>query len=229
MKSIDVIIVEDEVYIAELHAQFLRQMPKFNPVGIASNLNIARTMIKVHKPRLIILDNNLPDGLGIELLREIAANKSDDRPDVIFVTGSCHINTVKQAMQLGCFDYIIKPIAYERLKDTLNRYIKYCSTIDAYDNISQLHVDRLFNMQSRYKYYNVLPKGINEITLEKIKNAFHENQYEKYTAESLSRYIGISKTTARRYLEYCFENGFLQADNDHGRVGRPQCVYKKVN
>ncbi len=77
MELIDVVIVEDEVGIAELHAQFLRQMFRFNPVGIASNLNMARTMIKVHKPQLVILDNYLPDGLGVDLLREIVSEKNE--------------------------------------------------------------------------------------------------------------------------------------------------------
>ncbi|WED25000.1 response regulator [Vibrio sp. JC009] len=229
MESIDVLIVEDEAGIAELHAQFLRQTIRFNPIGIASDLHMARTMIKVNKPDLIILDNYLPDGYGIDLLREIVAEKNSDKADVILVTASSEIETVKEAMHCGCFDYILKPVSYERLKDTLNRYLKYKSALNAYDNISQRHVDDLFNIQAKEKNANTLPKGIGELTLDKIKDVFIANQGIKFTAETLGERVGISKTTARRYLEFCSASGFLTAENEHGRVGRPERVYVKVN
>ncbi len=224
---IDVLIVEDESGIAELHAQFLRQTVRFKPVGIASNLAMARTMIKVQKPQLIILDNYLPDGRGTDLLREIVANKTSNKADVILVTASSEMETVKEAMHCGCFDYILKPVAYDRLQETLNRYLKFNSAINAFDNISQRHVDDLFNIQARDKTTGTLPKGIGELTLDKIKLLFTQNVGVKYTAETLGMEVGISKTTARRYLEYCTASGFLTAENEHGRVGRPERVYVK--
>ena len=228
MKSIDVLIVEDEVGIAELHAQFLRQSIRFNPIGIAANVKMARTMLKVHKPKLIILDNFLPDGNGIDLLREIVAEKNAEKADVILVTASSEMDTVKEAMHCGCFDYLLKPVSYDRLQETLNRYLKYHSAMNAYDNISQRHVDDLFNIQSRDKNSSTLPKGIGELTLDKIKQVFTQNVGIRYTAETLGDEVGISKTTARRYLEFCSASGFLVAENEHGRVGRPERVYVKT-
>jgi len=225
MNLIDVLIVEDEVGIAELHAQFFRQTLRFNPVGIASNLVMARSMIRIHKPKLIILDNYLPDGRGVHLLREIVADKKATQPDVILVTASSEMDTVKEALQCGCFDYLLKPISYERLQETLNRYLKYNCAIKAFDNISQRHVDDLFNMQVRDKGSSRLPKGIGELTLDKIKQVFNDNLGLKFTAETLGSEVGISKTTARRYLEYCSASGFLMVENEHGRVGRPERVY----
>ena len=67
MNKFDVLIVEDELRIAELHAQFIRQHSRFNPVGIASTQAETRRMIRVLKPDLILLDNFMPDGLGIDL------------------------------------------------------------------------------------------------------------------------------------------------------------------
>lgn len=225
MNLIDVLIIEDEVGIAELHAQFFRQTLRFNPIGIASDLTMARTMIRIHKPKLIILDNYLPDGRGIDLLREIIADKKSPQPDVILVTASSEMDTVKEALHCGCFDYLLKPISYERLQETLNRYLKYNCAIKAFDTISQRHVDDLFNMQARDKSSSRLPKGIGELTLDKIHQVFNANCGIKFTAETLGEAVGISKTTARRYLEYCSASGFLSVENEHGRVGRPERVY----
>ncbi|WP_375752009.1 response regulator [Vibrio sp. HN007] len=227
MDSIDVLIVEDEVAIAELHAEFLRQTVRFNPIGIASNLAMAKTMLRIQKPQLVLLDNYLPDGLGVELLREMVSDKKLSNTSVILITAASEMDTVKQALQCGCFDYLLKPVSYDRLRDSLNRYLKYYSAINAYDNCSQRHVDDLFNIQAREKNSQTLPKGIEELTLEKIKTMFTTESDAKYTAERLGSEIGISKTTARRYLEYCAASGFLLAKNEHGKVGRPERVYLK--
>lgn len=229
MDLIDVLIVEDDAKIAQIHSQILRQTPRFNPIGIAGNLKMARMMVKIHKPNLIILDNYLPDGTGIELFREIIADKTTHKMNVVLITASDEIDTVKTAMKLGCFDYLLKPVSYERLQETLNRYLSLNTAMNAYDNLEQRQIDELFNIQLRDKYQQLLPKGIESITLETIKRVFSQHVGAKFTVERLSQETGISKTTARRYLEYCSANGLLTAENEYGKVGRPERVYLKLN
>lgn len=227
MDLIDVLIVEDDAKIAQIHSQILRKTPRFNPIGIAENLQMARTMVKVHKPKLIILDNYLPDGTGIDFFREIIANKTTHKTNVVLITASDEIETVKTAMKLGCFDYLLKPVSYERLQQTLNRYLTLNTAMNAYDNLEQKHIDELFNIQLRDKHQQLLPKGIESITLETIKRVFSQNVGVKFTVDRLVQETGISKTTARRYLEYCSANGLLRAENEYGKVGRPERVYVK--
>jgi len=227
MDLIDVLIVEDDARIAQIHSQILRETPRFNPIGIAENLKMARTMVKIHKPKIIILDNYLPDGTGIDLFREIIADKTAHKTNVVLITASDEIDTIKTAMKLGCFDYLLKPVSYERLQQTLNRYLTLNTAMDAYDNLEQRQIDELFNIQLRDKHQQSLPKGIESITLETIKRVFSQNIGVKFTVERLSQETGISKTTARRYLEYCSANGLLTAENEYGKVGRPERVYLK--
>ncbi|HBV77918.1 MULTISPECIES: response regulator [Vibrio] len=229
MDLIDVLIVEDDARIAQIHSQILRQTQHFNPVGIAETIQMARTMVKVYKPNLIILDNYLPDGTGIDLFREIIADKSAHKIEVVLITASDEIETVKTAMKLGCFDYLLKPVSYERLQETLNRYLALNNAMKAYENLEQRHIDELFNIQLRDKHQQLLPKGIESITLEKIKRVFSQNIGVKYTVDQISQEIGIGKTTARRYLEYCSANGLLTAENQYGKVGRPERVYVKLS
>lgn len=225
MNKFDVLIVEDELRIAELHSQFIQQHPRFNAIGIAGNLEEAHRMIRILKPDLIMLDNFLPDGKGIDLMRELVSDKN--APDVIFITAASDMDTVREAVRCGAFDYLLKPISYERLQDTLQRYLRYRSSINASDNVSQRHVDEMFNLQAREMTYRNLPKGIDELTLDKVKEAF-ATQEICHTAESLGELIGISKTTARRYLEHCAALTFLHAEVVHGKVGRPERVYRKA-
>ena len=224
MNKFDVLIVEDELRIAELHAQFIRQHARFNPVGIAGTQAEAQRMMRVLKPDLVLLDNFLPDGLGINLMREMLTDKN--APDVIFITAASDIETVREAVRCGAFDYLLKPLGYDRLQDTLQRYLRYRGSISAGDNVNQRHVDEMFNLQAREMTYRNLPKGIDELTLDKVKEVFVSKEVF-HTAESLGDLIGISKTTARRYLEHCAALTYLQAEVMHGKVGRPERIYRR--
>jgi len=227
MDKIDVLIVEDDAKIAQTHSEILRQTARFNPIGIAETMQMARTMIKIHKPNIILLDNYLPDGTGIDLFRELIADKSMHKTSVVLITASDEIDTVKTAMKLGCFDYLLKPVSYERLQETLNRYLALNTAMRAFDNLQQRQIDELFNIQLRDKHQQSLPKGIESITLDTIKRVFSQNIGVRFTVEKLVLETGISKTTARRYLEYCSANGLLSAENEYGKVGRPERVYVK--
>ncbi len=227
MDKIDVLIIEDEINIAEIHSQMLKQTTRFRPVAIAETLKMAKVMVKVHQPKLIILDNYLPDGTGIDFFREMVADKSTSKIDVILITAADEISTVKDAMKLGCFDYLLKPVSYTRLQETLERYLSLNNAMNAYDNLEQRQIDNLFNIKLRDKPQQTLPKGIESITLDKIKRVFAQNIGRKFTALQLSEAVGIGKTTARRYLEYCAANGLLSAENEYGKVGRPERVYIK--
>lgn len=224
MECIDVLIVEDESNIAEFHSYYLQQTQRFRPIGIAKSIAEAKSMIRILKPKLILLDNFLPDGKGIDLLKELTSAKP--APDVIFITAASDMETVREAVRCGVFDYLLKPISYDRLKDSLERYLKYSSSLLASDSVNQRHVDELFNFQSKTKQYEHLPKGIDELTLDKIKEAFEAPDIV-HTAESLGKEIGISKTTARRYLEFSTASGLLEAEIQHGKVGRPERIYHK--
>ncbi len=104
------------------------------------------------------------------MLKELTSAKP--APDVIFITAASDMETVREAVRCGVFDYLLKPISYDRLKDSLERYLKYSSSLLASDSVNQRHVDELFNFQSKTKQYEHLPKGIDELTLDKIKEAF---------------------------------------------------------
>lgn len=221
----DVLIVEDESNIAEFHSQLLRDSPNFNPIGIAGNIKEAKSMLAIFKPDLVILDNYLPDGKGIDLMKMMLS--TENPPNVIFVTAASDMETVKRAIRAGAFDYLLKPISYTRLSDSLGRFLKYMSTVRSTDSINQRYVDLMLNYQSKLNEdLNNLPKGIDQLTVDKIKSLFVEDNIS-HTAESLVDATEISKTTARRYLEYCVISGFLEAKINHGKRGRPERIYSK--
>ncbi|MBV8045654.1 MAG: response regulator [Paludibacterium sp.] len=226
MHDIDVLIVEDEARLAALHVEFVRKFSRFRAVNVAASLSDARKLIQVLKPHLLLLDNFLPDGHGIELLEDIVTGHIPTR--VIFITAASDMDTCGQAIRFGAFDYILKPVSYERLQMSLERFIRFFDSQQSSERVNQHHVDELFNLQSKNFGPARHTKGIEALTLARIKDVFLAGD-EAHTTESVAQLLGISKTTARRYLEYCVENHYLNAEISYGRIGRPERLYKKIH
>lgn len=72
-------------------------------------------------------------------------------------------------------------------------------------------------------------KGVNETTLMKVRDKIREFPPElEFSSSEFASLSGISRVTARRYLEYLVLNGILCKDNQHGEVGRPINKYRVV-
>lgn len=223
MIKIKILIVEDELLLAEMHSEYIKAYPTCDKVWLAGNLAEARKMIEYMKPDLILLDNYLPDGKGIDLVHELIQERNN--ADIVFTTAASDMDTVSEAIRLGVFDYLVKPIAYERLGQTLDRYIQRKSVVQENSKTNQSKIDDMFNTYARGESKEELPTGIDIITLEKILALFTEPDVQ-YTAESIAETIKLSRTTARRYLEYCLAKDKIEAEIEYGKVGRPQRIYR---
>lgn len=216
------LIVEDETPLAEMHAEYIRHVPGFSQIWLAGNLAQARMMIERFRPGLILLDNYLPDGKGITLLHELM--QAHYPGDVVFTTAASDMETVSEAVRSGAFDYLIKPIAYERLGQTLTRYQQRRRMVEANESASQKQIDEMFNAYALGEPKDDLPTGIDPLTLNAIRKLFTDPGAH-HTAETVAQALTISRTTARRYLEYCASRHLIIAEIIHGKVGRPQRIY----
>ena len=223
MAKIKILIVEDELLLAEMHAEYIKAYPACDKVWLAGNLAEARKMIEYMKPDLILLDNYLPDGKGIDLVHELLQERNS--ADIVFTTAASDMETVSEAIRLGVFDYLVKPIAYERLGQTLDRYIQRKAVLQGANKTNQSQIDDMFNTYARGESKEELPTGIDAITLDKVLALFAVPDAE-YTAETIAETIKLSRTTARRYLEYSFAQRKIEAEIEYGKVGRPQRIYR---
>lgn len=223
MQSIDVLIVEDEAQLANIHADIARKNPYIRAVNHAVTLEQARALVHALRPHLVLLDNYLPDGRGISMMEDIV---SDDLPSrVIFITAASDLETCAKAIRYGAFDYIIKPVSYDRLQMSIERFVRLLkSQIERTATITQHHVDTFFNLQAKDFRAEKHVKGIEPLTLERVRDLLRVAN-GVHTADSTARELGISKTTARRYLEFCVEIRLVRAEISYGHVGRPQRIY----
>ncbi|QFI38202.1 response regulator [Moritella marina ATCC 15381] len=221
--TIKVLIIEDDVGIAEIHRRNLMKIDGLDIIGIATTKAEAEVLLDVLTPDLILLDVYLPDGNGLDILRDL--RQQQHACDVILITADRDSDTLQAAMRGGVVDYILKPVIFARLEESLNKYLKQKNQFVNLDDVDQHMVDAMISVSVKSPATSRLPKGIDSVTLDKVRGLFAE--HADITADNAGVLIGASRTTARRYLEHLISTGELVADLNYGTVGRPERTYKK--
>lgn len=225
---IRVLLIEDDPMVQEVNRQFVMRIDGFQVVGAAGNG--VEGLRKIHElsPDLVILDIYMPEQNGIETLQQI--RRQETRIDVIVVTAANDHPTVRNALQNGAVDYIIKPFTFERMQKALEKYKLFHHGIRVEEAVSQRQLDEFFHSNANKKAPSVteLPKGLNEVTYQQIISHLQEQKKAK-SAEEVADAVGIARVTARRYLDYLVQTGDIKIELKYGGVGRPVNRYIKTS
>lgn len=221
---IEILIVEDDLRIADIHRRFIDRIEDFEVVGSAHTGVEAKDWISALKPDLILLDVYLPDMMGTELLSYIQRESPDS--DIIFITAASEVHVVKQAFRGGVFDYILKPLTFDRFRESLFSYKEKRITLSSSGHLEEESIHLLWNQQKTVLPTESIftPKGIDPKTMEKV--LFHlSEQTSGITAEKFGVISGLSRSSSRRYLEYLVSENQASAELIYGTIGRPERRY----
>lgn len=220
--DIRVLIVDDDPMVAHLHERAIEALSRFSVVGIANNGRQGLEMAEASHPHLIILDVYMPEVDGIEMLKQLRSLRYPI--DVILITAAREAEQLQEATRYGALDFIIKPFKLQRLQEALRTYAERFDLIHSSDRLSQPDVDRLLHQDEVEVTPSVsLPKGLNELTLGKVRSCLTQSTVP-LSAEETAQGCGVSRITARRYLEYLVEQGSARVDLSYG-TGRPSRQY----
>ncbi len=230
MKNIRIVIAEDDAQIAELQKRFLERIEGCELVGMAHELSDARELVEVLQPDLLLLDIQFPSGNGLDFLGSLRDQKNPI--DVILITATKEVAALKEALRNGVFDYILKPLTFQRLEEAIQNYANHFNKLHSLCNLAQSDVDRLLprGIDARPAFGTSdqrLPKGIDCLTLIRVRKIIASANSSVCT-EQVSEKIGASRTTARRYLEFLVSIHELEAEVTYGGVGRPQRHYSPI-
>ncbi|MDB4970766.1 MAG: signal transduction histidine kinase, nitrogen specific, NtrB [Myxococcales bacterium] len=103
-----VLIVDDEPMVRRLLVEVLRD-GDFEPFE-ADCVEAARAAFGRCLPDVVLVDKNLPDGSGLELIRELKAN--DPHVQAILITAYATLESAIEAIEVGAFDYVVKPFEH---------------------------------------------------------------------------------------------------------------------
>ncbi|GGV24498.1 transcriptional regulatory protein [Streptomyces filipinensis] len=220
---IRVLVVEDDPVAADAHVMYVGRVPGFVAVGQAHTGAEARRVMDRTAVDLLLLDLHLPDVHGLQFARSLRA--AGHHADVIAVTSARDLAVVREGVSLGVVQYVLKPFTFATLRDRLVRYAEFHAAVG--EAGGQDEVDRALAVL-RAPSPAALPKGLSGPTLERVTGALREAA-QGLTAAGVAEAVGISRITARRYLEHLVDAGRAGRSPLYGQVGRPELVYRWVS
>jgi response regulator of citrate/malate metabolism len=214
--TVSVLIVDDDFRVADIHRGFVEEVEGFTVVGTAQSASAAIEQCNELSPMLVLLDMYLPDGSGIDVLRQLR----DDRSiDCFVLTAARDVHTVKRCLDLGALHYLVKPFTKDELTERLREYRRWRASLGVEDDLDQPHIDHIFNGRGRPQAS--LPKGLSAETMALVVSALAGAE-DPLGAEDVAQLTGISRVSVRRYLRHLADSGQAVLEQDYGTPGRPR-------
>lgn len=218
------LVVDDDFRVADLHCAYVERVPGFALVGKAHTGTQALDEVDRLRPDLLLLDLYLPDLPGIEVLRRL---REEDHPpvDVIVITAARDVENLRAAMRGGVVHYLIKPFRLAALEEKLASYAGAHARLARMGEADQGEVDRIFGTLRLASRGPALPKGLSDGTLELVIRVLRSAR-SGLAAADVAEKAGLSRVTARRYLEHLCRLGSAELTMRYGGPGRPEHRYR---
>jgi len=219
------LVVDDDYRVADLHCAYVERVAGFEVAGRAHTGEGALEDVNQLRPDLVLLDVYLPDFSGLEVLQRL---REDDHPavDVIAITAARDVDSLRTAMRGGVVHYLIKPFLFATFEAKLLSYAAARERMTRIAHAEQGDVDRIFSAL-RTARMETLPKGLSDATLELVVQALGRSQ-SGLPAAAVAEEAGVSRVTARRYLDHLCQHGRAELTMRYGGPGRPEHRYRLV-
>ncbi|MFD7705903.1 response regulator [Streptomyces sp. NPDC059785] len=221
-RTIDVLVVDDDFMVARVHRTFVERVPPFKVVGTAGTGEEAVAAVGTLRPDLVLLDLYLPDMFGLDVIPRLRTAGHDC--DVMVISAAREAESVRGAVRQGVVDYLLKPFEQEDLAARLERYADRRDRLLTSVVRGQADVDRFLVGGAVPQRGNTLPKGLSVETADLIAGALRAADGTLSAAECAAE-VGISRVSARRYLEHFYATSRADVSLRYGTAGRPERRY----
>ncbi|WP_280389691.1 response regulator [Nocardia wallacei] len=213
--DLTVLVVDDDFRVADLHAGIVSALPGFVVGAAATTLPAARAAIAGAAFDLALVDVYLPDGAGLDLVREIDF-------DAMMLTAATEADTVRSALAAGALGYLVKPFDQAALAARLAGYARYRRLLAA-PVVTARDIDAAIEAL-RPAGPAAPPAATASPTKELVLQAVRGSASAMSAAE-VAAATGVSRATAQRYLANLVATGALRMRLRYGSTGRPEQEY----
>lgn len=220
---IRVLIVDDDFMVARIHRGFVERVDGFGVVGSARTGEDALRAVRELQPDLVLLDLYLPDLFGLDVVARLRA--SGETCDVIVISAAREADSVRAAVRHGVVSYLLKPFAFAELEERLRSYAAERATALEAEELTQEQVDRVVGGPRRPVPPVPLPKGLSPETAGSVERVL-KGSGESVSASECAASVGVSRVSARRYLEHFVARGLAEVTLRYGATGRPERRYR---
>lgn len=218
---ITVLVVDDDFMVAKIHTRFVERTEGFEVVGTASTGAEALSLTTALVPDLVLLDVHLPDMSGLDVLARMRAHGSE--AGVIMVTAERGAGAVRAALHGGAMHYLVKPFEYADFASRLRQVAAALGMLGTGQADQEL-IDQVFGTTPAATTSVALPKGLSPETAALVLAALRAGQ--ELSAAEAAEQVGLSRVSARRYLEHFVGAGTAEVRLQYGSAGRPERRYR---
>jgi two-component system response regulator len=146
MTGLDILLVEDNQYDAELMLRALQKCPFASTIEVVENGEEALDFIFAAgayqardfevQPKVIFLDIKLPKIDGLEILRRLKSDEKTKSIPVVILTSSEAGKDIKAGYKLGANSYLVKPMDFEILSDFIHKVAFYWLVLNTHNQLS---------------------------------------------------------------------------------------------
>lgn len=234
---IRVLVVDDEPIMAEAHALYVQRLVGFELAGTVHDGQSALRFLAEHPGGVdvLLLDMNLPDLHGLDVSRRLRS--AGYSVDIVAITAVRDVAVVRGAISAGIVQYLIKPFSFASFAEKLGNYRSFREQLTAASStaepdrrpeLGQHHVDQaLASLRAPAATALTLPKGLAPDTLAAVVGLL-QRAPGSVSAQEITATLGISRVTARRYLEHLAERGSVRRTPRYGTPGRPENEYSWI-
>jgi response regulator of citrate/malate metabolism len=220
---IGVLVVDDDFMVSRIHCGFVDRIPGFHVVGTAHTGQDALDAVRDLSPDLLLLDLYLPDIFGLDVVAKLRTAGHDC--DVLVISAAKEADAVRGAVRHGVINYLLKPFGFDDLRQRLEQYAAQRSGMYAAEVHNQADVDRVLARPSGRTGTAALPKGLSAETAQLVENALRAAA-ETLSAAECADQVGISRVSARRYLEHLHDTAKATVTLRYAVPGRPERRYR---
>jgi DNA-binding response OmpR family regulator len=225
----EILIIDDSKFLCKQLKNILT--PRNYNVQTAYTFNDGIALLNKNKFDLLILDLNLPDGHGVEILEKVRENSNTLDLPVIVLSGEANPDLIREVLKKGANDYLSKPFVFEEFLLRVDLWIEYYKNKKELKNINEnlqeivkqeieknRKKDKMLMMQSRHAQLGEILSIISHewiqpvnaisslaaiIQLNIIKNGNTDPEFCENTAKKIKKYVqNLSETM------YSFKNFF---------------------
>ncbi len=169
-----VLIIEDDRFERQAMEKLFRVFyaDRFEVVSVAPDGKSGLNLLEKDEFDLLMLDINLPDLTGIEILKNLYEKES--KTTVIMVTAYSDYEHLRSSMRYNSFDYLLKPYSMDSFKEAIDRYLKSISAEEQFGH-----------------------KGI----VQKVKRYIEENYMNSIGLEDIAASVNLDKSYIGRVFK----------------------------
>lgn len=152
-----IVLIDDEPRLLETLARFLELQG--HEVVRADSFKAAQSHLQPGRFEVLVTDIVMPEFDGIRVLREVVEQRGCQEP-VILITGEPNLETASDAVRIGAFDYIQKPVTKDKLLESVSRGLRHVKLLRERDQARQMEVQLLKNLAALGESASVLSHEI---------------------------------------------------------------------